>query len=38
MISKWKFEKNNGNLEDKEGIQILGENQTFETNYLIEIL
>ena len=30
--------ENNGNLEDKEGIQILGENQTFETNYLIEIL
>jgi galactose mutarotase-like enzyme len=29
---------NNGNLEDKEGIQILGVNQTFETNYLIEIL
>ncbi len=30
--------ENNGNLEDKEGIQILGENQAFETNYLIEIL
>ena len=30
--------ENNGNIEDKEGIQILGENQTFETNYLIEIL
>lgn len=30
--------ENNGNLEDKEGIQILGENQIFETNYLIEIL
>ena len=30
--------ENNGNLEDKEGIQILGENQTFETNYLIEII
>jgi galactose mutarotase-like enzyme len=30
--------ENNGNLEDKEGIQILGENKTFETNYLIEIL
>ena len=30
--------ENNGNLEDKEGIQILGENQTFVTNYLIEIL
>ena len=29
---------NNGNLEDKEGIQILGVNQTFETNYLIEII
>ena len=29
---------NNGNLEEKEGIQILGVNQTFETNYLIEIL
>ena len=25
-------------LEDKEGIQILGVNQTFETNYLIEII
>jgi galactose mutarotase-like enzyme len=30
--------ENNGNIEDKEGIQILGVNQTFETNYLIEIL
>ena len=30
--------KNNGNLEEKEGIQILSINQTFETNYLIEIL
>jgi hypothetical protein len=25
-------------LEEKEGIQILGVNETFETNYLIEIL
>jgi galactose mutarotase-like enzyme len=30
--------ENNGNLEQKEGIQILGVNQIFETNYLIEIL
>lgn len=30
--------ENNGNLEDKEGIQILDKNQIFETNYLIEIL
>ena len=30
--------ENNGNLEDKEVIQILGENQAFETNYLIEII
>ena len=30
--------ENNGNLEEKEGIKILGVNQTFETNYLIEIL
>jgi galactose mutarotase-like enzyme len=30
--------ENNGNLEEKEGIQILGVDQTFETNYLIEIL
>ena len=30
--------ENNGILEDKEGIQILGVNQTFETNYLIEII
>jgi len=30
--------ENNGNLEEKEGIQILEVNQTFETNYLIEIL
>lgn len=30
--------ENNGNLEDKEGIQILGVNQTFESNYFIEIL
>ena len=30
--------ENNGNLEEKEGINILGVNQTFETNYLIEIL
>jgi len=29
---------NNGNLEDKEGIQILGVNQSFETHYLIEII
>lgn len=29
---------NNGNLEEKEGIQILGINQKFEINYLIEIL
>ncbi len=30
--------ENNGNIEEKEGIKILGVNQTFETNYLIEIL
>ena len=30
--------ENNGNLEQKEGVQILGVNQIFETNYLIEIL
>jgi galactose mutarotase-like enzyme len=30
--------ENNGDLEEKEGIKILGVNQTFETNYLIEIL
>ncbi len=30
--------ENNGNLEDKEGMQILGKNQIFETSYLIEIL
>ncbi len=30
--------ENNGNLEEKEGIKILGINQKFETNYLIEIL
>ena len=30
--------ENNGKLEDKDGIQILGVNQTFETNYLIEII
>lgn len=30
--------ENNGNLEEKEGFQILGVYQTFETNYLIEIL
>jgi len=30
--------ESNGNLEEKEGIQILSINQTFETNYLIEIL
>jgi galactose mutarotase-like enzyme len=30
--------ENNGNLEEKEGIKILGINQTFETNYFIEIL
>ena len=30
--------ENNGKIEDKEEIQILGVNQTFETNYLIEIL
>jgi len=29
---------NNGNLEEKEGIQILDVNQTFETHYLIEII
>jgi galactose mutarotase-like enzyme len=30
--------ENNGNLEEKEGIKILSVNQTFETNYSIEIL
>ena len=30
--------ENNGNIEDKEGIQIMGVNQIFETNYIIEIL
>jgi galactose mutarotase-like enzyme len=30
--------ENNGNLEEKEGIKILGINQTFQTNYFIEIL
>ena len=30
--------ENNGDLEEKEGIKILSVNQTFETNYSIEIL
>ena len=30
--------ENNGNISDKEGIKILRDKQTFETNYLIEIL
>jgi len=30
--------ENNGKIEEKEGIQILGMNQTFKTNYSIEIL
>ena len=30
--------ENNGNITDKEGIKILRDKQTFETNYLIEIL